>query len=174
MRESRYYSSDHCLELGHGDRYICAMLDRWNGDIAFRPFTAPMLRGFMFSCVVVFLILSGILPLSAHHARPEYDASSQISITGTVKEFELINPHAWIHLVVTTRQGEIENWSFEGASVGRLTRVGWTRDMLKPGDTVEVLFNPRRDGTPGGLFRGVTTAEGEFHSASRRRTVVRF
>ena len=128
----------------------------------------------MFVCTALSLMVLGMPPLSAHHARPEYDRNSQISITGTVQEFELVNPHAWIHLVVTTREGETENWSFEGGSVGRLTRVGWTRDMLKPGDNVKVLFNPRHDGSPGGLFRGVTTAEGKFHSASRRRTVVRF
>lgn len=133
-----------------------------------------ILQAGVFVCAALSLTLLDMSQLSAHHARPEYDASSQISVTGTVKEFELINPHAWIHLSVTTREGETEDWSFEGGSVGRLTRVGWTADMMKPGDEVKVLANPRRDGTPGGLFRGVTTAEGEFHSAARRRTVVRF
>jgi hypothetical protein len=150
------------------------MFIRLNCTRRCRILFGPALRAGVFVCAAVILSYSLLSPLSAHHAKPEYDSNSQISITGTVKEFELINPHAWIHLVVTTRDGEIENWSFEGDSVGRLTRVGWTRDLLKPGDVVEVLFNPRRDGRPGGAFRGVTTAEGEFHSASRRRTVVRF
>lgn len=150
------------------------MLIRLNRGDCCRYLAESTLRAAVLVCAAVWLTCSHISPLSAHHAKPEYDSNSQISITGTVKEFELVNPHAWIHLTVTTREGKTENWSFEGDSVGRLTRVGWTRDLLKPGDRVEVLFNPRRDGTPGGLFRGVTTAEGEFYSASRRRTVVRF
>ena len=139
-----------------------------------RIFLAPALRACAFGCVAMSLTLLGLSSLSAHHARPEYDRNAQISITGTVKEFELVNPHAWIHIVVPTRDGVTENWSFEGGSVGRLRRVGWTRDMLNPGDNITVLFNPRHDGSPGGLFRAVTTAEGKYHSAARRRTNVRF
>ena len=150
------------------------MFSHSNGRNCRRNIVESALRAGVFICAAAVVTLSGILPLFAHHAKPEYDSNSQISITGTVKEFELVNPHAWIHLVVMTRNGATENWSFEGDSVGRLTRVGWTRDLLQPGDIVEVLFNPRRDGAPGGLFRGVTTAEGEFYSATRRRTVVRF
>jgi hypothetical protein len=106
-----------------------------------RNLPSPALRVCLYSCVAVSPALLGMSSLSAHHARPEYDRNAQISITGTVREFELVNPHAWIHIVVTTRDGVTENWSFEGGSVGRLRRVGWTRDMLKPGDNITVLFN---------------------------------
>ena len=139
-----------------------------------RALLMPAILLLAFACLEVSLILVGMTPASAHHSRPEYDRNSQVSITGTVKEFELVNPHAWIHIVVATQGGMTENWSFEGGSVGRLNRVGWRRDMLKPGDNITVLFNPRRDGSPGGLFRAVTTAEGKYHSAARRRTNVRF
>ena len=139
-----------------------------------RTLLLPALRACVFGCMAMPLAFFAMSPSSAHHARPEYDRNAQISITGTVKEFELVNPHAWIHIFVTTRDGVTEDWSFEGGSVGRLHRVGWTRDMLKPGDSITVLFNPRRDGSPGGLFRAVTTAEGKYHSAARRRTNVRF
>lgn len=144
---------------------------RGSGD---RILLAPVLRAWLFACVAISLTLLAMSPLSAHHARPEYDRNAQISLTGTVEEFALVNPHAWIHVVVTTRDGMTENWSFEGGSVGRLNRVGWTRDMMKPGDNVTVLFNPRRDGSPGGLFRAVTTADGKYYSAARPRINVRF
>ncbi len=139
-----------------------------------RILLAPASRACLFACLAMSVTLLGMPSLTAHHARPEYDRNAQISITGTVMEFELVNPHAWIHIVVPADGGETENWSFEGGSVGRLRRVGWTRDMLKPGDNVKVLFNPRHDGSPGGLFRAVTTADGKYYSASRRRINVRF
>ena len=113
------------------------------------------------------------VPAGAHHARPEYDQTEQSSITGTVKDFRLVNPHAWIELAVDTEEGSAD-WSFEGDSVPRLTRAGWNSDLMKPGDSVTILFSPRRDGRPGGIFRGVTTADGRFFSASRGRINLRF
>ena len=139
-----------------------------------RKLTAPALRKLVLCCLTSLLLLFSLSPLSAHHARPEYDRHVQSKVTGTVKEFRLVNPHAWIHITVTTREGTVEDWSFEGGSVGRLNRIGWSRDLLKPGEEIIVLFNPRRDGSPGGLFRGVTTADGKFYSASRERANVRF
>ncbi len=139
-----------------------------------RKLTVTALRKLALYCLTAPLLLFSMSPLSAHHSRPEYDRHVQSRVTGTVKEFQLINPHAWIHITVTTREGAVEDWSFEGGSVGRLNRVGWSRDLLKPGESIIVLFNPKRDGSPGGLFRGVTTADGKFYSASRERANVRF
>jgi len=128
---------------------------------------------FLMVFLVGSLIILAVTPLSAHHARPEYDRNVQTTISGTVKEFRLVNPHAWIHISVTRNDGTVEDWSFEGGSVGRLNRVGWSRDMLTPGDNISVTFNPRRDGSPGGLFRAVTTADGKHHSTARPRRNVR-
>lgn len=125
----------------------------------------------------ILLLLTFVLgpqSASAHHSRHEYDRREQLSISGTVKEFRLVNPHAWIDVTVETTDGETENWSFEGDSVARLARAGWDAELLRPGDHVTVLYNPRRDGAPGGVFRGITTAEGKYYPASRRRLNLRF
>jgi hypothetical protein len=47
-------------------------------------------------------------------------------------------------------------WSVELTSPGNLTRLGWNRMVLKPGDRVAVDINPLRDGQHGGGFRKVT------------------
>ena len=39
---------------------------------------------------------------------------------------------------------------------GVLTRSGWTRHSLNPGDRVSVEFNPLRDGSHGGGLNSVT------------------
>lgn len=120
------------------------------------------------------VIALGILPAAAHHARPEYDSRTQVSITGTLMEFRMVNPHAWIEISVERSGGETEGWSFEGDSVARLVRAGWTPEMLRPGESVTVLYNPRRDGGPGGIFQGVTTEDGRYFSARRGRLNLRF
>ena len=123
---------------------------------------------FLPAFLVASLVILAVTPSSAHHARPEYNRYVQTTITGTAKEFHLVNPHAWIHISVTQKDGTAEDWSFEGGSVG-LNRVGWFGDMLMPGDNISVRFSPRRDGTRGGLFRAVTTADGRHHSTTRGR-----
>lgn len=102
-------------------------------------------------------------PVAAHHSLSMYDRSQKEKITGTVKEFEWMNPHSWIHVVVSKPGGGTEEWKFEGAGVGRLERAGWSKDMMKPGDRVVVEYSPRREGTGGGLFQSVTMADGKTY-----------
>lgn len=120
-------------------------------------------------CLTAGMTISGLIPASAHHSRQAYDRNTQTSITGEVRSFEFANPHAWIYLSVTKPDGTVENWDFEGGSIRRLSRSGWSRDLPKAGDEITVIFNPKRDGSPGGIFRSVATSDGTVHSASRRR-----
>jgi len=124
--------------------------------------------------IAALLTLAAVEAASAHHAQPEYNHREKNSITGTVTEFRLTNPHSWIEIAVDLPDGGIERWSFEGESVVRLRRVGWVSDLLKPGDMVVVAYSPRRDGRPGGVLRGVTAPDGEFYPASREDTNLRF
>ncbi len=57
--------------------------------------------------------------------------------------------------------GDPETWTVELTSPGNLTRSGWSRHSLSPGDKIEVEINPLRDGTHGGGFRKVTLPGGE-------------
>lgn len=80
-----------------------------------------------------------------------YDAQKTTTLTGTISEFEWANPHAWVHLEVKDPSSrKTQNWVFESLGTNQLTRAGWKRDSLKPGDKAEVAFNPLRDGSHGG------------------------
>jgi len=50
-------------------------------------------------------------------------------------------------------------WSIELASTGQQTRIGWTKESVKPGDKVALEIHPLRDGTRAARF---------FDHASRR------
>src|SRR6185503_11965379 len=39
-------------------------------------------------------------PVFAHHSFAMFDQDKTVSVKGTVKEFEWVNPHAWIRLMV--------------------------------------------------------------------------
>src|ERR1700676_3223293 len=75
------------------------------------------------------------VPASAHHSFAMFDQSKVIYVSGTVKELEFVNPHAWLSIVVNDK-GNAATWSFEGGSVPQLVRLRWSRDSLQGGDEV--------------------------------------
>ncbi len=105
-------------------------------------------------------------PALAHHAFAMFDQSRTAYLTGTVKQFELVNPHGWLHVSVTNDKGEMSTWSFEGGSVAQLVGLGW-KDSLKPGETVEVGFRPLKDGSRGGQLMSVKLQGGQKLCSNR-------
>jgi hypothetical protein len=101
--------------------------------------------------MVVFVLavsgLAGSQPAFAHHARSSFDTDHSITLKGTVTNFEWTNPHAFIYLEVKDAKGNVENWRVEGNSPNMLSRAGWKKDMLKPGDLVSVTGTPAKKDT---------------------------
>jgi hypothetical protein len=85
---------------------------------------------------------------------------------GTVKQFDWANPHVVIWLYVAQPGGGAPQvWSVELTSPGNLTRAGWSRQALKPGDEVSVDIHPLRDGQHGGQFKQlVVSGTGKVYS----------
>ena len=88
--------------------------------------------------------------VNAHHSGVAYDRDREITVRGEVKEWRWSNPHAWLQMYVADDKGEAVLWSIESTSPNILVRQGWKRTSLKPGDKVQVVLRPMRDGTPGG------------------------
>jgi Family of unknown function (DUF6152) len=111
--------------------------------------------------------LTAALPLNAnaHHSFATFDNNKTVTLAGTVKTFEWTNPHTWIWLVVTDAKGVEQVWGIEGAAPGELTRHGWTRRSLNPGDKITLDIHPLRDGRAGGSYSRVTFADGHTLSA---------
>lgn len=98
------------------------------------------------------LALGGVMPATAHHsfAMFDLDPGHVLTMTGTVKELEWVNPHAWLHIVAKNKAGVPEEWSFEMGSPGQLSGKGWKKDIIKEGDIVTITAHPLKDGTHGG------------------------
>lgn len=96
----------------------------------------------------------------AHHSFAMFDQSKQLTLKGTVSEFQWTNPHAWIHLDVPNPNGVKETWQVELNSPNNLKRQGWKSSSVKPGDQVTLVLNPLKDGSKGGLFVSITLPDG--------------
>ncbi len=100
------------------------------------------------------------VPAFGHHSFSMFDQTQFMNLTGTVTEFEWINPHAWLHVSVTNESGSAETWSFEGGNLGGLASAGWRADSVAAGEQVEIGFNPMIDGTRGGQLRTLILPDG--------------
>jgi hypothetical protein len=96
----------------------------------------------------------------AHHSPVMFDQTKQVTLTGTVREFQWTNPHSYIQLLVKNDEGQEVEWSLEmGASV-YLYNLGWRPSSIKAGETLTVTVAPLRKGGNGGLLLKAMRADG--------------
>ena len=103
----------------------------------------------------------GLEPVSAHHSFALYDMARSVEVDGSVDKMEWSNPHCWLFIWVAGSDSATVAYGFEMSSVGEMTRRGWKKIAVKPGDKVKVKYHPLRDGRNGGLMMSVTTADGQ-------------
>ena len=95
-------------------------------------------------------------PAFAHHSFAMFDNQKAVTLEGTVKDFQWTNPHVWIQIAVPNAAAKEVEWSIELGSVSTLSRQGWKRTSLKPGDKAVVVIHPLRDGSSGGSMMTVS------------------
>ena len=89
------------------------------------------------------------------------DRANVVTLQGTVTSFAWANPHVQIHFDVKDANGNVEKWTAESASVTRLSRSGWTRDTLKPGDQITVTGYRAKNGSQGLFLTALSSAHGQ-------------
>src|ERR1700728_707783 len=104
---------------------------------------------------------------TAHHSGAAYDMDHPRTMEGTVKTVNWTNPHITFVVESDAKEGEpARSWVFEVSSPGVLTRSGWTKRSLQPGDHAVFRYAPLRDGNPGGFLLTVTLPNGQELSFS--------
>ena len=98
----------------------------------------------------------------AHHTQVTfYFMDEVIEVTGVVKRWALVNPHPELVLEVTEESGETKELRVYALGVaGMMSRAGWTRDSLVPGETVTVRGSPSRASDSSMAGRSVPKASG--------------
>jgi hypothetical protein len=116
---------------------------------------------------VVFLVslsLLGVLPLAAHHSFTMFDMSKQVTLTGTVTDFQWTNPHVYIEIDVPDEKGgdkaKMSHWSIEMGSPSILIQSGWKFSALHKGDKITAVINPLKNGQSGGFLAKATLPDG--------------
>jgi uncharacterized protein DUF6152 len=106
-------------------------------------------------------LLLAAIPVAAHHSfAAEYDSSALVTLTGVVTKVEWTNPHAYIYVDVKDASGKVVNWGMEGYPPNTLTRTGFTRHIVKEGDTITITGYKARDSASRAAAREVTLSDG--------------
>src|ERR1700722_18658394 len=107
------------------------VMSGWNTD---HRGVLSMKRWMRWAPASITAILITALPLLAHHGSAGYDTRNPVTLTGTIRNIEWMNPHCFIYLDVTRDNGIVETWALEGTPPNALERfTGWTKDTFKPG-----------------------------------------
>ena len=113
-------------------------------------------------CVPAFVIMlvSAVMPLSAHHSWPiNYDRL--VTVKGTVVDFKWANPHPMMTLEVKTNDGRTEQWLIGGPAIIRMVANGWTKTTVKPGDVITGIGYQFSDGEKIIRLERVVLADGK-------------
>ncbi|MDH3420427.1 MAG: DUF6152 family protein [Gammaproteobacteria bacterium] len=124
-----------------------------------------MLNRLLATTVACYLYLA-VTSAVAHHGGAVYNEAETVTVSGPVTEFKFVNPHVLISIAVTSENGEVVEWSGELTSPNRLARmaqpgsVRWHKDILQPGDVIELTGSPAASGAPALRLHRVVDATG--------------
>ena len=103
--------------------------------------------GVMFAAV-----LSAAAPPLAHHGAGVFEPEKKVTVSGTVTDFQFVNPHVLVYMTVKGSDGKDVQWGGELTSPNRLARdersVKWHKEIIKPGDSITMTGHPARNGAP--------------------------
>lgn len=104
-------------------------------------------------------------PVVAHHAaQAQFDTTKIIVLTGVLTKMEWINPHAYMHVDVKEKSGNVTNWDLETVGPQALRRAGLRRGegSIKVGDSYTFRAFPGRDGTKTALIADLKMPDGRM------------
>src|SRR5215467_42540 len=113
--------------------------------------------------MVLALCMSAVAAYGHHSFAGTYLEDKVVTLEGTVAEFNIRNPHSFISIEVTDKEGKITRWGGEWAGVTQLTQSGVNRFTLKIGDKIVIDGAPARDSSDHKvLVRAVTRPSDGF------------
>ena len=116
----------------------------------------PFVGFILFACTVTTSVVA-----FAHHGASAYDRTNRITLKATITEFKWTNPHVYIFFDAPDGKGNVDQWSCESINPGMLSKQGWSRRTLNPGDKVTIIGFPARVGSKVMLLEKLILADGK-------------
>jgi hypothetical protein len=116
-------------------------------------------RSALFAALAGVSMMAG--PVFAHHGTAAYETTKLTTVKGTATEFKFINPHVEITVEVKDDKGKIEKWLGEANSPNVLSRHGWSKEIIKPGDQITVIGYRAKNGSYTLRLQKVLLADGQ-------------
>jgi hypothetical protein len=106
--------------------------------------------------VPFFLAATIALPRAAysHHGTVGYNFAKTVTLRGTATSFDWVNPHCLLHIDVKEEDGSVQRWTLEMSPPTMLSRKGWTKESVRPGDDIAIETHPAKNGIPLGISSG--------------------
>lgn len=96
-----------------------------------------------------------VSPVSAHHSDAGIDMETIVAFDGTVADFVWRNPHVYVLVEQTGADGEAVEWELQMGPTNVMSRRGWRRDTLQPGEQVSVRAHASLSGRPYGIIESI-------------------
>ena len=111
--------------------------------------------------IVLGALIVTVAPGLAHHSAAMFEPIKTITVEGVVKEWQLTNPHSWLLVEVTAKDGKKEVWGFEAEGPSTLLRAGIKPSDLKVGTKLTITGRPMKDGQKAAIWVSATRADGK-------------
>lgn len=115
-----------------------------------------MARRNILSSIALTVLSTFAFAVHAHHSGAMFDDTKEVTVTGTVKEFQYTNPHSWLLVDVKGDDGRVITWGFEAEGPSTLLRAGIRPADLPPGTQITISGRPMRDGRPAAAWTKAT------------------
>ncbi len=118
-------------------------------------------------CCALLLVVASSGTTQAHHTYAMFDRSKTQTLRGTVAKLEWTNPHVflWLYVPSSSNPGKYDLYALENGSPNAISKIGWSKESLQPGEKITVDYWPLRDGRRGGHLAKATLANGQVLGA---------
>jgi hypothetical protein len=81
----------------------------------------------------------------AHHGAGTFELNKTVSFPGAkFTKIEFLNPHGWLYFEWTDASGKLGKYRCEMRSAHVLRRSGWSNELFKSGERVDITASPDR------------------------------
>jgi hypothetical protein len=98
-----------------------------------------------------------------------FDGSKEVEITGVLTSIRYANPHVYLQVRATHRDGTPlephQTWAVEMSTIQNMRQRGLTPDTMKVGATISIKLNPLFSGGLSGNYTTVVMLNGVKNSS---------